>query len=294
MLTESALVLELHKNGKQELHEVQADRALVGSGAHCDVRLPPDQAAVEQLLIEARDEEIFVKVCAFEPPCRLNGAPFLEARLSPDSVIELGKLALRVRLGELKQANKPAKKVVSQSHPAVQALGLIGVAAGLYFVLDTPPEEESALTRAATPPALFGEAGPDCPHGDPAAARSQAMQDHMDAENKRERSPFYARDGLLAVPLYERAAACYERAGLSELARETRSAAGNLKRRMADELHVRHVRIERFIAQEKFEPLRRELRLASEFVQDRSHPYAHWLAAVARETEVRTKTEAEK
>lgn len=294
MLTESALILELHRNGKQELHEVQADRALVGSGAHCDVRLPPDQAAVEQLVIEARDEEIFVKVSSFEPPCRLNGAPFLEARLTPDSVIELGPLALRVRLGALEQQNKPAKKVASQSHPAVQALGLIGVAAGLYYVLDTPPEEESALLRAATPPALFAGAGHDCPHAEPGAARSQAEQDHVDAENKRERSPFYARDGLAAVPLYERAAACYERAGLPGLAREARTAAGSLRQRMADELHVRHVRIERFIAQEKFGPLRRELRLAAEFVQDKSHPYAHWLAAVARETEVRTKSEADK
>jgi hypothetical protein len=288
MLKESALKIELHRRGKVELLELQTDRALVGSGAHCDVRLAPDEAAVEQLAVESRDEEIFVRVYSFEPPCRLNGAPFLEGRLSPDSLIEFGPVALRVALTELSQGAQPAQKAAAGTSPAVQALALIGLALGFYFVLNRRPEAESALSSAETPPALFEAQPRDCPHADLEAARSLAEQDHLDADNRRERSPFYPRDGLLAVPLYERAAACYERAGERNAARETREAAAALRRRMSDEFHVRQVRIERFIAQEKLDALRREVLLTAEFVEDKAHPYSHWLSALAREAEVRT------
>jgi hypothetical protein len=287
MLKESALRIELHRRAKLEVLELQTDRALVGSGAHCDVRLAPDEAAVEQLLVEARDEEVFVKVYSFDPPCRLNGAPFLEGRLPPDALIEFGPVALCVRLTELSQSAQPAQKAGSSTHPAVQALGLLGLAFGFYFVLNKAPPPDSALDSAASPPELFAERPRECPHDDVAAARSLAQQDHVDAENRRERSPFYPRDGLAAVPLYERAAACYERAGERDAARDVRDAAAALRRRIADEFHVRQVRIERFIAQEKYAELRREVLLAAEFVQDPAHPYAHWLSALARETEVR-------
>ena len=289
MLNETALQIDLHRNGQVEVLEVQADRALVGSGAHCDVRLAPDESAVEQLILEAKDEAVVVKVCSFEPPCRLNGAPFFEGKVSPDALIEFGPVALRVRLTEITQRAQPAKKAASHTHPLVQALALVGLAVGFYYALEAPPAAESALRSAATPPELFAQTKPVCPHDDAEAARSLAIQDALDAENKRERSPFYARDGLSAVPLYERAAACFERVGLQEAADDARDSARALKRRMSDELHVRHVRIERLIAQEKFDALRHEVRLAAEFVQDKSsHPYAHWLSALARESEVRT------
>lgn len=287
MLTDNALKLELHRSGKVELLELQTDRALVGSGAHCDVRLLPDEAAVEQLEIETHDEEIFVKVRSFEPPCLLNGAPFLETRLSPDALIELGKVALRVRLVAMTQAQRLSAKQSAQTHPLMQGLGLVGLAFGFYFVLHRAPERDSALAYAAAPPRLFQGPAPACPHEDQAAARALADEALRDAANKRERSPFYPRDGLLAVPAYERAAACYERVGEAGLAREARANAATLKARARDELHVRHVRIERLIAQEKYDELRREVWLAAELIDDKSHPYAAWLSALGRETELR-------
>jgi hypothetical protein len=287
MFTENALRIELHRRGVIQVLEVQADRALLGSGAHCDLRLAPDEAAVEQLTIEARDEQVYATVRALEPACRLNGAPFLEGRLSPDSLLELGGVTLRVTLAELKDAARPAKKASSQTHPAVQGLGLVAVAAGLYYVLDKPVEQASALAQTVNPPALFAAAQPRCPQGDAEAARSLADQEREDAESKAERAPFYPSDGLHAVHLYERSAACHEQAGDGEAARDARDAAARLKRQLEDELHVRHLRLERFLVQAKYDEVWRELQMVSEFVADKSHPYAHWLSAVKREIEVR-------
>jgi hypothetical protein len=294
MLSDTALRLELHRHGKVEVLEVQADRALVGSGAHCDVRLLPDEAAVEQLIIEARDEQIFVKVCSFEPPSLLNGAPFVEARLSADALIEMGQVALRAGRTALTESHKPRAKPGSETHPMVQALALVGLVFGFYFVLNHEPALDSALDNVVSPPALFAQQPGECAQNEQEAARALAEESAIDAENKRERSPFYPRDGVAAVLAYQRAAACFDRAGLASEAREARAAASLLADRMRDEQHVRHVRIERFIAQEKYEALRHEVLLAAELVQDRSGPYAAWLSALARETELRRDDERRK
>jgi hypothetical protein len=286
MFSEHALRIELHRRGAIQVLEVQADRALVGSGAHCDLRLAPDEAAVEQLVIEARDEEVHASVRSLEPQCRMNGAPFLEGRLTPDSLVEVGGVALRVVLAELKDTKKPVKRSSSATPPWVQALGLLGVGAGLFFATRTPEEADSVLAEAVSPPALFSTAAVACPQSDPAAARSLAEQEAEDAESKAERAPFYPGDGLVAVRLYQRAAACHERAGDADTAREEREAARLLSRQLSDELHVRHVRLERFLTQQKYDEVERELPTLAEFVRDKSHPYAHWLSAVKRELAV--------
>ena len=54
MFTEGALRIELHRGSKITALEIQAERALIGSGAHCDVRLAPDEAAIEQLSLRYR------------------------------------------------------------------------------------------------------------------------------------------------------------------------------------------------------------------------------------------------
>jgi hypothetical protein len=294
MLADSALRLELHRRGKVEVLEVQADRALVGSGAHCDVRLLPDEAAVEQLIIELRDEEIFVKVCSFEPPSLLNGAPFVEARLSADALVEMGQVALRVKRTELSASAKVSTKPGSETHPIVQALGLVGLAFGFYYVLNHKPAFDSALDSVVSPPTLFARHGSACPQSAQEAAGALADESLRDAENKRERAPFYPRDGLAAVSSYERAAVCFELAGRPREAREAREAAAPLKQRMRDEQHVRHVRIERFIAQEKYDALRHEVLIAAELVHDKGDPYAAWLSALARETELRRDSQRRK
>jgi hypothetical protein len=280
------LRIELHRRGAVQVLDVQADRALVGSGAHCDLRLMPDEAAVEQLTIEARDDEVYAKVRALEPPCRLNGAPFLEGRLTPDSMLELAGVALRVTLAELKEAKRPTSRSASSTHPAVQGIGLLGVAVGLYWVTQKPSAAESVLAQYVEPPALFAEREAHCPQNDVDAARSLAEQETADADSKAERAPFYPSDGLVAVTFYERAAACHSRAGDAISAADASAKAQTLKRTLADELHVHHVRLERLLTQGKYEESSRELRLVSEFVADKRHPYAHWLAAVKRELEL--------
>jgi hypothetical protein len=290
MFIESAISITLVRPDATTTLELSSGRALVGSGAHCDVRLAPDEAAMEHLLIEARDEQIFVEVRNLEPACRLNGAPFLGGFLPVEAPLELGALVLKVKLEERQEgaASKPSTGNKSQTHPAVQALGLVAVAVGLFYAIEAPEVSESVFDAAMTPPALFADLGKaTCPQADPEAAASLAHQERVAAENKAERSPFYPGDGLAAVALYERARVCHLAAGEKQAADESAAASARLRTQLSDELHVRHVRLERFLAQSKFDDVAREARLLSELVPDFGSPYAQWLSAVRREVAVR-------
>jgi hypothetical protein len=295
MFDENAIKIELHRRGKLETIEIQQSRVLVGSGAHCDLRLSPEEAAIEQLLIEGRDDAIHVRVTAFDPPCRLNGAPFLEGRLSADAMLELSAgTALRISAIALVASTKQAKKNGAETPPAVQAIGLLAVAAGLYFMLDTPAIGPSVLESSATPPELAQQHEEPCPQSEAGAAGLLAQRLVAEADSKRERSPFYASDGLIAVRGYLRAAACFSQAGDPHAAEDARKASQQLRTRLSDELHARHVRLERLLAEQKYADIRHEVRLVHELVEDRSHPYASWLSQVEREAEIRTSTQKRK
>lgn len=289
MFTEGAIRIELHRGRKVSALEIQADRALVGSGAHCDVRLAPDEAAIEQLSIETIDEEVHVRVLSLDRPCLLNGAPFLEGRVPPTSMLELGSVLVCAKFIP-RQAGEVKKGRRSATPPAVQALALIGLAFGFYFVLHRPGGSATAARVVPTPPklALVIE---DCPQEDPAAARSLAGETLVAAENKRERAPFYPSDGLDAMQLFARAASCYQRAGNERAAREARESAAQLQQRLSDELHVRHVRLERLLAERKYADAKREGQLITEYVADPAHQYRQWLSIVVREGELHARKE---
>jgi hypothetical protein len=293
MFVESALRIELHRNGKVVALDIQSDRALIGSGAHCDVRLAPDEAAVEQLLIEALDDDIYARTRAVQPPVFLNGSPFLEGRLPANAVLELGSLFVVAKFAPRQAAEGKKKKGAASTPPVVQALGLAGLAFGFYYVLSQPDGSELAFAGAQVPPPLLTVTGEPCPPVDVTAARSLAREALITAEAKRERSPFYASDGLLAVAAFERAASCDELAGDVAEAEEARRAAAALRARLGDELHVRHVRLERLLHEEKYELAWREAQLASQLVPDTSHPYAQWLSATVREGRIRADSKKE-
>ena len=162
----------------------------------------------------------------------------------------------------------------------------MAVAAGLFFVLHKSPPPESVLAQSVNPPALFAAAPGPCRERAPEAALSLASEELVDADSKAERAPFYPGDGLMAVHHYERAAACLKQAGQADRAREATRAAEQLKRELADQLHVHHLRLERLLVQAKYEEGARELAIVSSYVEDRTHPYAHWLSAVKRELEL--------
>jgi hypothetical protein len=289
MLAQAALQIELHRGREVEVLEVQDDRALIGSGAHCDVRLAPDEAAVEQLVVEAIGDEVFAKTRSLEPVCLLNGAPFLEGRLSPASVLELGPVALRARrIARQDQAAKAKSSSKSATSPTIQALGLIAVALGLYRVLSPKPGAASALADQVPQPPIAAVSAQPCPLDQQRAAAAFARETWLEAESKRERAPFHPGDGVLGASLFMSAAACYTAAGDAAAAARARSAARQLSEQASDAIHLGHVRLERFLATEQWNDARQQAGLLAALLTDQRGDYRQWLDRVARECELRS------
>jgi hypothetical protein len=289
MLDTTTLRIELHRRGELSALDTQEDHALIGSGSHCDVRLAPDEAAVEQLLVELVGDDIYVRARSLKPPCLLNGAPFVQGRVAEDSMIEFGSVGICVsavtRADSKIAVRRPGK---SSTSPAMQVLGVAAVALGLYAVLHPPSQDEPLSLHAAAPPAPAPFAEEPCPQREPAGALALAEQLETQAETKRERAPFYASDGLAGAPLFERASVCYEAGGEHERACAAHEVALLMRSQTIDQLHLAHVRIERNLTEHDFVGARQNAELALALVSDPGEPYALWLEAVKRESRLRT------
>ena len=80
------MIISVKRAGKITSYEIHGARVLVGSGAHCEIRLPQGMAAVEQLVIESRQGGVFAEARSLDPMPQLNGSPFTQGRLLPDAV----------------------------------------------------------------------------------------------------------------------------------------------------------------------------------------------------------------
>ena len=76
--------------GQVDQLSMEAERVLIGSGAHCEIRLPVDQARVEHVLIELGPAGIFARALNFEPPPTINNIPFQQAPLPPGAMLGVG------------------------------------------------------------------------------------------------------------------------------------------------------------------------------------------------------------
>jgi len=287
---QTGLRIELHQGNKRSVFEIDDDRALIGSGAHCDVRLGPDEAANEHLSIQVIDDDIYVEAKALNPVCTLNGAPFLEGRVIDTSVLELGGVALRVlrSAGERRVGIGQGQRK-SATSPLVQVLGLVGIGVGLYSVLTHPDLGDSAVNRTVNPPPLAAVKPEPCATRDPREARALAEQAEIEADSQRERSPFYQPAALGALNLFERAAGCYEAARDTQSAEDALKAAEELRTRVSDDVHIRHVRLGRFISRKDYAAVNHEATLLAGLIDDKVGPYGRWLSAVRRESELADK-----
>jgi hypothetical protein len=295
MYASGGLRIELHRGNKRNVFDVHYDRALIGSGAHCDVRLAPDEAAIEHLVVQlVGDDEVFAESKAVEPMCLLNGAPFLEGRLLPTSMLELGGVALRVLRTEKEEQAGARKKGSGNSttSPAVQALGLFVVAVGLWWVLADPEPMDNGMAASMEPPPPAASQVEPCAEHDARSATAMATQLQLEAESRRERSPFSASAAPEAVVLFERAAGCFQAAALADLARDARSAAELLRNDIREQIHIRHVRLARYLTLHEYAEARHQATLLADLVGDKTGPYARWLSSVRREGELHAKQKA--
>ena len=80
-----------HPNGQIEHLNVDGERVMIGAGAHCEIRLPVDQSALEAVLVQQTAAGVYAKALSFEPPPTLNNTPFSQAPVHAESVLGVGE-----------------------------------------------------------------------------------------------------------------------------------------------------------------------------------------------------------
>lgn len=266
---------------------VDAELALIGSGSHCEVRLPQEDAAVEQLEVSASSGSLFAQARSLENPVLLNGVPFVEGRLLQGAILRIGRVELTVELTASSLAVSTGKRRESSGSPLIYGLAAIGFPLGFYLLLSAQ-RGEAALPKEVAPPPLFAAASfSACAQTDREAALALASEERMRAETARERAPFSGNDGVIAVGAFERSAACFGAAERLDRAEHAKRDADQLKRAIEQDFHVHRVRLERALATKRYEEARTEVRLLLSYVGQRGGDYSSWLSSLDRQIELK-------
>lgn len=278
--------IRLH-TGQVEQLAIEAERVLIGSGAHCEIRLPVDQARVEHVLIELGPAGIFARALSFEPPPTINNVPFQQAPLPPGAVLGVGGCQIYVELTEGAGAGPAAPK--KKSPVSLIAL-LILIPVGAYVLLADDDEGTGTAPSPRAVPELWAAAGTACPYTDRGQALAFAREKMAIADAKRERRPFHVQDGVQAVPTYEAAAACFRAGGDAPSAVLAEESAKFLRRDITDDFRTRRVRLDHALAIEDYVSAQKEVRVLLQFTEGKSGDYVTWLSNLDRKLKLKVGT----
>jgi hypothetical protein len=271
-----------YADGRKEVTHVDGERALIGHGAHCDVRLPLDQAANEHVAVQIVGETVRVETKAFDPPATVNGLPFTTMPIGPDVPLTIGATRVFISLGDfgIEGVAVVKKRNKDGTSPFMKVLGVGVLVAGAYMFMNN--DEAEAPTAPMQAPELFGPAATTCPQAAPDQARAFAVDKRDIAEGKRERSPFVPKDGVQAVELYEVAAACFRRAGDSAGASAAQSDAAQLRASITQDFRARRIRLEHLIGVGDYQLARYDVTVLRSLTEGKPGPWVNWLAHVAQ------------
>lgn len=268
-----------HSNGRQEVVTVEAERALIGSGAHCEIRLPIDQAQVEHVLVQVGAGGVFVQALSFEPSPTIANVPFTQAPLPPDAVLGVNQTQLIVQLVGAGAATGPARPE-QKTNPVMILGALVGLAIAGYMFMFT--DEDPKVVAPGEVPELWDPAPQTCERG-PAEAKAFGDEKRSLADSKRERRAFHVKDGVDAVVLYEAAAACYTKGGDPQDAAKATATAKELRTELNDDYRTHRLRLEHARTVGDNETARKEVRTLIEMTSGQQGPYIEYLNQLDRE-----------
>jgi hypothetical protein len=275
-----------HPAGRVDELVTESVRILIGTGSHCEIRLPVGTARVEHVFIEATPVGWRAIARSFDPAPTLDGAPFTEAPILGECVIAIGPTRIDVAPTGAPQHGEGRPRVGGRSHRRIQAylaLGLVGWIA-LYF------GRGHALESSAEPrevPSPWRSSTESCPALDPEQALATASARLALAVAKEERSPFHPEDGVTAVTLYGIADACFRAAGHNDEAADVAASAARLRREVSDQVRVGRLRLRHALASEEWAVAEHESGVLLALLSSRGGEYVAWLSNLRRKLQVK-------
>jgi hypothetical protein len=277
-----------YPNGQIEQLQVEAERVLVGSGAHCEIRLPIDQAAMESVRVQRGAAGVYAEALSFDPPPTINNTPFSQSPLQAESVLGVGQVQIYVSLSDDGKGGKTVgAKKEQKSNPVLLLVCMVIALGGAYFVL-FDQGEQGPVAQPKEVPDLWDAPITACARtGSAEQAIAIARDKESVADARRERRPFHAQDGVAAVPLYETAAACFRQGGDAASATESANEAATLRKELYDDFRTHRVRLEHALAIQDLATAKKEVRTLLAFLEGRQGDYVTWLSNLDRKLKLK-------
>jgi hypothetical protein len=271
-----------HPDGRIEEVRIDGDRALIGSGAHCEIRLPVDQAAIEHVLVQANPAGVFAEARSFQPAPTINGGQFTRSQLVPGSVLGIGYTQIVVSVIELMGQASAAARKENKISPMTLIMAAVIMPVGMYIIFFSDPPDTGAGAPPREIPELWAEPVAACPQQGADQAKNTAEDRFALGIAKQERRPFHVQDGVAAVPLFETAAVCFVAAGEQEAAKAASEHNAKLRRDVADDFRTHRVRLEYAISRKNWQIAQKEVRVLLDFLDGQQHEYVNWLSSLDR------------
>jgi len=276
-----------HPGGQSELLTVDSDHVLIGSGAHCEVRVPAEQSAVEHVeVVMAAGGMVSAQARTLDRLPTINGVGFEQSSIHEGDVLGVGAIQIQITVVEIEDNPNVIKKKQQKTSPMTYVLALIAIPLAAYVLLMDDDERPGAKIPKEFPE-LWGPQVTVCPQAAPDQAAAFALEKRVLADGRRERRPFHVQDGVAAVPLYEIAAACFKTAGETAAENESATAAEDLRRKVGEDYRAHRMRLEHALAVNDLITAQKEVRVLRAFTEGRSGPYVVWLGNLERQLQLK-------
>lgn len=282
--TELSLSLKVFR-GKKPAEEIviRHARVLIGTGAHCDIRLDNVAAAREHAELQVEGDQVVARALSYQRPPLLGGAPMVGAqKLEPGAEITI--LDTRIVVDVIREANPHrASRPRRIATAFAVAVALLVFPVGVYAAFKPPADEPIGPPPPAA--ALWEAPVTTCKIDAPDQAVHLAAQMRGLGDVSRERYPFDIQDGIHAVHAYEMAAACRRRAGHSDQATIDDDLANEIREVVSSDYFAHRIRLEHAIESNDARAAYLEVKILRQLTANLHGPYIDWLTMVERRLE---------
>ncbi|HEY2513792.1 MAG TPA: hypothetical protein VGI39_23150, partial [Polyangiaceae bacterium] len=262
---------------------VPFNKVVIGSGAHCEVQLPQEHAAVEHVELTLVNGRVYARARVFDPAPTIGGSPFVQTFVEPGVAIGVGPF--RIVAAPTAVAGKGEGRAAPSTLKSPVFLGGALLAVGLLAAVGLKRNANAGVDIVQAP-SLWGAVVASCPQSAQPQALALARERRLVAEGKRERRPFHVQDGVAAVGLFETASACFAAGGDSGAASETADDARTLRSKVQEDYHAHQVRLEHALLVNDSPTAQREVKVLRAFTDAASGPYVVWLSNLDRKLQL--------
>jgi hypothetical protein len=271
-----------HGSGEPQELFTETPGVRIGSGSHCEIRLPMGTARVEHVFIEHTPTGLRALARSVDPVPKLDGVEFTEAPIRGEVTITIGSTRIEVIPAEGTSPSEAGAVPAGRRNPRIYVYLALGVACFLALVAARPRAKVPTPEPREVPALWDARERASCPEAAAEEARAIGNTRFDLAVAKQERSPFHPEDGVAAVSYFESAAACFRTADRGADADFAQTRADRLRGDMVDRFRNHRLRLARALATEQWSLAEHESGVLLSFLPPTPSDYSTWLSNLRR------------